>query len=275
MAEAKPRKKIAIITGASAGLGTEFALQIERNYFLDEIWLIARREDPMRELAGKFLKSRGVVLALDLTRPGDLAAVEARLREENPEVRLLVNNAGYGKIGPFADLGLSEQMRMVELNVNALTFLSHVVLPYMQAGSGIIQVASSIAFVPAPYFAVYAATKAYVLSLSEAIGFELRGKGIQVIAVCPGPVATEFFSVARTNEFLKDHAAPLEPANNAFAADAGAVVAKALSDLDRGRRRSIYGVLIKAFAFFVPHLPRSLILRLLGNAKKVDAGKSV
>lgn len=263
--EAKQRKKIAIVTGASSGLGAEFALQIEKKYFLDEIWLIARRAGPMRELTEKFLKSTGVVLSYDLTSRSDLAALQKRLEEENPEIEFLVNNAGYGKVGPFDRLGLDEQVKMIDLNVTSLTWLSRVAIPFMKPGSAIIQVASSAGFTPAPFFSVYAATKAYVVSLSDALGYELRGQGIRVIAVCPGPVETEFFSVAQKSEFMKDRVGEAEPFNRKLAATSRDVVAKALSDLQKGRRHSIYGAAIQLFSFFAPVTPAALKLKLLAS----------
>ncbi|HEY8280645.1 MAG TPA: SDR family NAD(P)-dependent oxidoreductase [Bdellovibrionota bacterium] len=265
MTNAAPRKKIAIITGASAGIGSEFALQIEKNFFLDEIWLVARRAGPMRELAEKFLKSRAVILSMDLTSRSDLVALEKRLAEERPEVDFLVNNAGFGKFGPFSRLGLEEQMKMIELNVGALTFLSRAVLPYMKPGASMIQVASSAAFSPSPYFAVYSATKAYVLSLSDALGHELRGHGIRVISVCPGPVETEFFSVAQKSEYMAGKVGEAEPQHRSLHASSQAVVAKALSDLSWGRRRSIYGFFFRLLCLVSAWVPVGLRLRLLAH----------
>ncbi len=270
MAEAKQRKKIAIVTGASSGLGAEFALQIEKNFYLDEVWLIARRPDPMRELAEKFLKSHAVIIPLDLTSRSDLTFLERRLAEENPEIDFLVNNAGYGKIGPFAEMGLAEQVQMIELNVTSLTYLSHIAIPYMKPGASLIQVASSIAFSPSPFFAVYAATKSYVVSFSDALGYELRKLGIKVLAVCPGPVETEFFSVAQKNDFMKDKVGEAEPYNRSLYVSPRDVVAKALLDLGKGRRHSVYGMLVKTFALFAPLVPLGIRLRALavrGNVK--------
>lgn len=267
MAAKKTTKKIAIITGASSGMGAEFAMQIENRYFLDEIWLIARRKEPMMELAEKFNKSKAVILALDLTNEGDLASLEKRVQDEAPHIEVLVNNAGYGKIGPFSELGRREQLQMVDLNVRTLTFLTHMVIPYMHKGSRIIQLASSIAFSPAPYFAVYAATKAYVVSLSEALSFELKDRGITVTAVCPGPVATEFFAVAQKNDFMKDRVGEAEPFNKALMASADEVVAKALQDAQKGKSRSVYGAAIRAFVNAVPFVPRSIAMKVLSQRK--------
>lgn len=267
MTNAKPNKKIAIITGASSGLGTEFALQIEKNLYVDEIWLIARRTEPMKDLAEKFQKSRGVTLALDLTNQGDLLFLEGKLKDEMPTIVCLVNNAGFGKIGPFADLGREEQMRMVNLNISALTFLTHICIPFMKAGSKIVQVASSAGFCASPYFAVYAATKAYVVSLSEALHYELKDRGIHVMAVCPGPVATEFFSVAQKNEYMKDKVGEAEPFNKFLMASAHQVVERALLDLGRNRKFSIFGFPIKLFLFALPFLPRNLVMYALSQRK--------
>lgn len=267
MTDTKLRKKIAIITGASSGLGVEFAKQIERGYFLDEIWLVARRTEPMRELADQFQKSKGVCLKLDLTNQGDLAALKKKIADENPEIEFLVNNAGYGKIGPFAELGLDEQLQMIDLNVRTLTYLSHAVIPFMMPGARMIQVASSIGFCPAPHFAVYAATKAYVVSLSEALNYELKDRGISVMAVCPGPVATEFFTVAQKNEFMRDKVGDAEPFNRALMASARDVVAKALRDAAKGRSRSVFGLTIGLFVTFIPFVPRHLALRVMALRK--------
>jgi short-subunit dehydrogenase len=263
-APAKTRK-IAIVTGASAGLGAEFALQIEKGFYLDEIWMIARRSPPMRELAEKFLKSRAVVLTYDLTSKSDLVALEKRLAEEKPDVDFLVNNAGYGKYGPFDKLGLDEQIKMIELNITALTYLTHVCIPYMKPGSSILQVASSAAFSPSPFFAVYAATKSFVVSFSDALGHELKSQGIKVLAVCPGPVETEFFSVAQKNEFMKDKVGHAEPANRALYASAHDVVAKALQDLGKGRRHSVFGLAMQLFSLFAGIVPVGIKLRALAR----------
>lgn len=270
MPEAKPKKKIAIITGASSGLGTEFALQVEKKFYLDEIWMVARRATPMREVSEKFLKSKGVIFTLDLTSKSDLIALERRIAEENPDIEILVNNAGQGKMGPFSKLGLEEQIKVIDLNVTALTFLSRVCIPYMKPGSHIVQVSSSLAFSPSPYYAVYAATKAYVLALGDALGYELKEYGIHVTTVCPGPVETEFFSEAQKNEFMKDKVGQAEPFNRSLNASARDVVAKALADLTKGKRRSIYGFSIRVFSALAHFAPTGLKLRVLAHRKAAD-----
>lgn len=270
MAATKASKKIAIVTGASAGLGMEFSRQIEKDYYLDEIWMIARRTGPMVDLAEKFQKSKGIVLSMDLQNQGDLAVLQKKIADEKPEIHFLVNNAGFGKIGPFAELGLAEQLEMVDLNVRTLTFLSHVAIPYMPAGSQLIQVASSIGFCPSPHFAVYAATKAYVVSLSEALNYELKGRGIHVTAVCPGPVATEFFAVAQKNKFMGDRVGVQEPFNQILKAHPAEVVGKALADARKGRSRSIFGFTIRTFVLLLPFVPRSLLFKALVKRRPLE-----
>lgn len=249
------RKKIAIITGASAGLGVEYARQIEERFHLDEIWLIARRAEQMRDLATEFRKAKGIVIACDITDARQIGDLERKLIAENPDVRILVNNAGLGKIGPFEKLGREEQIQMIRLNILSLTELSHMVQPFLSVGSSIIQVASSIAFCPAPYFAVYAATKSYVLSFSRALNFELQNKGITVMAVCPGPVATEFLQVAQENEYVKKHGASKSGFNPSLVARAADVVKKSLEDLEKKKDVSIYGLSIRAFAALMTVIP--------------------
>lgn len=259
------KKKIAIITGASSGLGKEFARQMEKKFFLDEIWLIARRTDPMKEVAEGFMKSKGVAIACDLTNEGDVLALIKRIQDENAEVQFLVNNAGYGKIGPFREMGMDEQIKMIDLNIRTLTRLTHACLHHMKEGGAVIQVASSIAFCPAPYFAVYAATKSFVLSLSEALNYELKKNGIHVMAVCPGPVSTEFFQVAQINEYMKDKVGQAEPFNKALMARPQDVVEKALTDLKRRRKLSIYGAPIRFFTSVIPFVPNFLAMKIVAK----------
>jgi short-subunit dehydrogenase len=259
----KTKKKIAIITGASSGMGAEFALQVEASYYLDEVWLIARRQEPMRDLARRFQKSKAVLIAYDLSSRNDLVNFEKKLEAEQPQIEVLVNNAGYGKIGPVEKLGTAEQMQMIDVNIYALTYLTKVSLPYMVKGSKILQVASSIGYCPAPFFTVYAATKAYVVSFSEALNHELKPRGIQCTAVCPGPVATEFFDEAVKNEYLKDKNTPAKPFNDMLRASAHEVVEKALADTAKGRHRSIFGFQIGLFVFLLPFIPQSLLFRAL------------
>ena len=188
---------IAIITGASAGLGVSFFRSLCRRHpELEAIWLIARREERLQELA-KDSPIPAVVLPMDLTDPAAYDALAAKLQAENPAVHVLVNNAGVGQLDAIADSDWPTQARMVDLNCRALTAVTTVVLPYMEPGTAsIINVASIASFCPNARMTVYSSTKAYVVSFSRGLREELKGRGINVLAVCPGPMKTEFLDVA-------------------------------------------------------------------------------
>ncbi|MCR4742519.1 MAG: SDR family NAD(P)-dependent oxidoreductase [Treponema sp.] len=202
-------RNIAIITGASSGLGKEFSIQISKKYDFDEIWLIARRQDKLEELAeeinsqSKFPIARPIVM--DIQGKEGVKKFEAFLKEENEKlekiesginIELLINNAGFGTYGPFEETPLDRQLDMIDLNCTALTGICGVALPFLKKGSHIINTASLAAFMPLGNFAVYAASKAYVLNFSIALAAELKDKGIEVCALCPGSVSTEFAKVA-------------------------------------------------------------------------------
>ncbi len=242
----------AIITGASAGLGRQFALQLDADDDVDAMWLIARREGRLHELAGQ-LQTPAKVLATDLTDRDDCAALYARLDEERPQVRWLINNAGFGKIGAFDAVDVETNLAMLDLNMRTLTELTQRALSHCEKGSRIVQVASLAGFMPVTNFGAYSATKAYVVNFSDALSRELAPRGISVTSVCPGPVATEFMEVASTQG---SKAAP--PAFVIAAADK--VVAKALKDARRGRRHSIYGWLPWLLAKCSGLVPRSIHL---------------
>ena len=187
---------IALITGASAGLGIAFFHSLCRRHpELEEIWLIARREERLQELA-KDSPIPVTVLPMDLTDPAAYDALAAKLAAEKPAVHLLVNNAGVGQLDNIADSDWPTQARMVDLNCRALTAVTTVVLPYMGAGSAVINVASIASFCPNARMTVYSSTKAYVMSFSRGLREELKSRRVNVLAVCPGPMRTEFLEVA-------------------------------------------------------------------------------
>lgn len=189
--------RIAVITGASSGLGKEYLAAVrQRLPALDEIWIIARRRDRLEALAEPVGRPKTVPLGLDLADPSGIRAYAGLLREKQPEVALLINNAGYGKLGAFYGADCAAQAGMVDLNCRAMTEMACLTLPYMREGGLIVQVASIAAFVPTPRMSVYSATKAYVLHFSKALREELKPKKINVLAVCPGPMDTEFLAVA-------------------------------------------------------------------------------
>ncbi len=187
---------IAIITGASAGLGQAFFDSIVRRYpTLEQIWLIARRAERLEALA-QGCSIPVEVIPLDLTVEESYEAFAARLAAEKPAVRIFINNAGLGELNEMIDSDWRTQMRMVDLNCRGLTAVATAVLPFMATGGFIINVASIAAFAPTARMTVYSATKAFDLHLSRGLREEMRPRGVNVLAVCPGPMATEFLAVA-------------------------------------------------------------------------------
>lgn len=252
---------VIIITGASSGMGREFALQLDRGLrSIDEFWLVSRRAERMKELA-KSLHHRVKILPLDLGEQADIRLFCEVLEEEKPAVRMLINCAGYGLIGDFSDLSLREQAGEVDVNCRALMEITHACLPYMKEKSRIIQMASSAAFLPQPGFSVYAATKAFVLSFSRALREELKSRRIYVTAVCPGPVSTEFFEVA-------ERYGSVLGIKKYVMAQPERVVRAALAASCKNRPMSVYGAAINAFWIMTRLLPQDPVLHLTYRMKK-------
>lgn len=248
--------KIAIVTGASSGMGREFVRQIaDRFSGIQEIWVIARRKERLEELILKepvHLR----LLTMDLMEKEERQALGEELKKEEPEVKWLINAAGYGKIGQAGDIPLDEETGMVVLNCEALCGVTRRVLPYLTGNSRIVHFASAAAFLPQPGFAVYAATKAFVLSYSRALNEELKPQGIYVTAVCPGPVDTEFFEIAETTGTASLY-------KRLLIANPKRVVKKAIRDSMMGKPVSVYGFSMKVFRFLCRILPHGLILRIM------------
>lgn len=247
---------ITIITGASSGLGMEFAMQLDNMLSLkDEIWLIARREERLEELAEN-LQHSTKIFPMDVTDSAALATLEKELAEKQPCIKMLINCAGYGILGDFANLSLEEQLGMIDVNITALTKITYMCIPYMKRGSRMIQLASSAAFLPQQGFAVYAATKSYVLSMSRALGAELKKRGIYVTSVCPGPVRTEFFDIA------EKHCGKLS-VKELTMVEAEDVVRDAIKASMLKKPVAVYSPLIKAFRVLSKLLPHSLMLAVM------------
>ncbi|MFR4067393.1 MAG: SDR family NAD(P)-dependent oxidoreductase [Oscillospiraceae bacterium] len=194
----------AVITGASAGLGAEFTRQLVREFpDIEEFWLIARRVGKLEELAQQFPEKKFVCIGLNLLDPKSFRYLGEKLAEQKVDVRLLVNNAGCGTTGNIgASASSADVMRVVDLNVRALTMVTQTVVPFMTRGAKIINVSSIAAFCPTPRMTVYSASKAYVSAFTGGLADELRPKGITVTAVCPGPMKTEFFDAAGDHDLF-------------------------------------------------------------------------
>ncbi len=188
--------KTALVTGASAGIGVAFAKKLAKKGM--NIVLVARSEEKMKAVAAELIGVKATVIALDLTEPDAVAKLQSRLAEEQIEIDLLVNNAGFGTFGKFEDIDPATERKEIQLNVMAVVELTHAFIPSMlKKGEGaIINVASTAAHQPVPYMAVYAATKAFVLSFSEALWAEFKERGIRVLSLNPGGTESEFHEVA-------------------------------------------------------------------------------
>ncbi|MCI8500942.1 MAG: SDR family NAD(P)-dependent oxidoreductase [Oscillospiraceae bacterium] len=244
--------KIAIVTGASSGIGRQFALRAARES-IDMLWVVARREDRLKELQA-ILPIPVRPFVLDLERRESVECLERALRKEKPTVTLLVNAAGFCKFGKTAEQSRKEISGMLALNVAALTLITQAVLPFMRRGGRIVQVASTAAFQPLPGMNVYAASKAYVLSYSRALNRELKPRGITVTAVCPGWTRTEFFDVAKQTEN------PREVSRFPLMSRAEDVARKALNDSRRGKDISVCGLHNRVHRLGAKLLPHRLIM---------------
>ena len=248
--------KVTLITGASAGLGAEFARQCAARG--EALALVARRRDRLKEIAVE-VGGEVHVFAADLALPGAAASLIDQVEAEGLEVDVLINNAGFGAGGKFAQLPLERQREMIDLNVRTLVELCRLVIPGMlgRGRGAILNVASTAAFQPGPNMAVYYATKAFVLSFTEALHHELKGRHIKVSALCPGPTATEFFDVAGVGDSLLAR----------MSGRSADVVRAGLRGLDRNKAVVVPGFRNKVGAQGSRILPRAAMRRIVGAIK--------
>ena len=252
---------IAVVTGASSGMGKEFVLQLPQYVTVDEIWVIARREDALNALKAQCsLPIRPVVL--DLCQNSAFEAYQALLEAEKPNVKLLVNAAGFGKFGSFQNIPMADELRMIDLNCKALVAMTRLTLPYMTKGSHILQLDSLSAFQPVPYITTYGATKSFVLSYSRAMNAELKGSGIRMMAMNPGWVKTEFF-----NHAFQTSVNEVQYFDRLY--EAKDVVATGLKDLYKSKKDvSIHGLPVRNQVRLVKLLPHSIVMKVWLNQQK-------
>ncbi len=188
---------IAVVTGASSGLGEEYVKHIALLFGeLDEIWIIARRTERLEQLAEKIKNIKCQPITCDVTRDEDIEQYRLALQQNGANVKMLINNAGFGKLGYFDEIDSQTNAGIVRLNCEAVTVVTNATLPFMTEKSFILNVCSIASFVPNARMAVYSSTKAFIMSFSRALREELKRKKINVCAVCPGPMDTEFLGVA-------------------------------------------------------------------------------
>ena len=243
--------KIAVITGASSGMGREFVYALDRDEEFDELWVIARREQRLLELKEKCrAKIRPIVL--DLQTRESFALYRQLLEQEKPEIAVLVNAAGFGLFGAFVDMDMDRQLDIIGLNSRALTAMCYMSVPYMAKGSRIYNMGSMSSWQPVPYINVYGASKAYVLNFSRALGVELKDRGIKVMAVCPGWITTEFFDHAIHDDTISYFNRYYPPEQ---------VIEKALKDMKKGKTASVLGFPERVQVLLVKLLPVGFVMK--------------
>ncbi len=251
-------KNTVLITGASAGLGAEFAREYAARG--DDLILVARRSERLAALATELAAKHGIrseVIAADLTAADAAATLMAEIARRGLSVDILINNAGFGARGDFAELDGAMQLRMIDLNCRTLVALCHAVLPAMieRTSGGILNIASTAAFQPGPWMAVYYASKAFVLSFSEALHEEVKARGVRVAALCPGATRTEFGDVADMSS----------SALFKFAGEPGQVVRDGMRALDGNQAVRVSGLANAVLAGSIRFTPRFLARRIAGS----------
>lgn len=256
-------KKIIVITGASSGIGKEFAVQLDKIGGADEIWAIARRLDRLEELK-KILKTPVRPVSLDLSDVKNIETYKKMLEDETPDVKMLVNCSGYGKFDHYENISPEVNQNMIDLNVKAVVGMVDATIPHISKGGKIINIASCAGFQPIPYINIYAATKAFVLSYTRALNVELGYKNITATAVCPYWTKTEFFDRA----IVKTEKAVV--INYGVMYDAKKVVAKAIKDNAKGKDISVYGGTNNFQKLGAKLLPHKLVMKIWCRRQKFN-----
>lgn len=254
------QKKVAVITGASSGMGRLFAETLGEYGSFDEVWVLARRRERLEELRLSFPTR---ALPLDLSKEESYKEYENLLHSENPDVALLINASGFGKFEATIDTPLSDNLNMVDLNCKAVAAMCQLTVPYMKSGAQIINIASVAAFQPVPYINVYSATKAFVLHYSRSLNRELKRLGIAVSAVCPFWTKTEFFDRAikkDSDAVVKKYVAMYRPEQ---------IVSRTWRDVKRGRDVIQFGFIARTQTLLAKILPHSFVMWFWQNQQKL------
>ncbi len=247
---------IAIITGASSGIGAEFARQInaDKKWNITEFWLIARRKERLLGLAEE-LGTKCKIIEADLACEEGINAVTAELSLEKPEVDILINCAGFGNFGTYEEITPAEVTAMIDVNIKALVLITHATIPYIKRGGRIIEMGSGSCFTPLPAFNVYAASKSFVLHYTKALNFEIKAKGIRATCFCPGWVKTEF--IGKATETPRTEMKKFWPL-----LDCRRVVRGCLRASKRGRRMYVTGLYTKFQHMLFKYMPSCVLSRV-------------
>lgn len=258
------KKRIAIVTGAGNGMGKDFAKNLD-NLGLDEIWAIALHEDGLEKLKSE-MKTKIVPFAMDLSNLSNIDEIQNNLLMQKPNVEWLVNAAGFGKFDTYENITTETSLNMIDLNCKAMIKMTDICIPFMQSGSRIVDFASVAGFQPVPYGNIYSATKAFVLSYSRALNYELKHKNISVTCVCPYWTKTKFFdrAVNKKNEVVKKYVVMYKSEN---------VAKRAYQDAIKHKKLSMYGFISKVQVFLTKLLPASLVQKIWLRQQKIKYKK--
>lgn len=248
------KKNIAIITGASSGLGKEFVRLLANDENLDEIYALARNEEKLNDLKSEF-GEKIKPYSIDLSDINNIKTFENFIKNLNANVKILINNAGFAKFCSYDDISIDESLNMIDLNISGVVAMGLVCIPFMEKGSHIINIASQAAFQPVPYQNIYSATKSFVKNYSQALNVELKDKGITVTAVCPGWIKTNLFDRGCIN-------AKIAPKNFVFMVTPDVVAQKALKDAYKGKDISVYGLYVNICRLITRILPEKWIMKI-------------
>lgn len=243
-------KRIAIITGATGGIGREFVKQISKEE-IDEIWAIARNEAKLAELKEEYGELL-VTIPLDLSKELQIEEFGRMLQEKNPDIRYLINNAGLAKMASYQDFSFHEISQTIDVNCKAPVLLCQICIPYMNAGSRILNISSASAFQPNPYINLYASSKAFERNFTRALNVELQKTGITATAVCPGWVDTELLEKERNGKKIKFPGL----------VTADKVVKQAMKDVKKGRDMSVCSLYVKCQHVWVKLLPQKWVMKI-------------
>ena len=247
-------KTVAIVTGASSGLGKEFVKLLINDKKLDEIFVLARNQDKLKDLRSKY-GDKIKPYSIDLSDINNIKTFGNFLEKENVNIKILINNAGFAKFCSYDDISIDETLNMINLNISGVVAMGLVCIPFMNKNSHIINIASQAAFQPVPYQNVYSATKSFVKNYSRALNVELKEKGIIVTAVCPGWIKTNLFDRGCIN-------AKKGTKKFAYMAMPDIVAKKALKDAYNNKDISVYGLYVNTCGFLSKILPEKLVMKI-------------